>query len=203
MVENIVFDLGRVLIQWDPYGYMLKVFGEPVATFLNKNVFETKEWNLLDKGEIEEEQLWQMMVERFPHYAEYIEHMKENVLRLLLPIEENIRFLPQLKAMGYKLYVLSNFGKNGFNYIHKTYDFFKYFNGMVISSHVNQIKPDPQIFTTLIDKYNVEPTKTLFIDDKAENIRTAQELGFKVIHLEDNSNLKDQLERLLGKKFSC
>lgn len=201
MIENIVFDLGRVLIQWDPYGYMLKNFGEPAATFLNDNLFEAREWNLLDKGELEEDLLWQMMLERFPEYAQHIEYMKENVLQILLPIEENTRLLPQLKTMGYKLYVLSNFGRRGFEHVYKVYEFFKHFDGMVISYRVKQIKPDLQIYETLIKNYNIDPSKSLFIDDKLENIRTAQDIGFKVIHLKDHTVLKDELQRVLGKKL--
>ncbi|MEJ5228538.1 MAG: HAD family phosphatase [Pseudothermotoga sp.] len=202
MIENIVFDLGRVLIQWDPYGYMLKNFGEPVATFLNDNLFEAREWNLLDKGELEEDLLWQMMLERFPQYAQHITHMKENVLQILLPIEENTKLLPQLKTMDYKLYVLSNFGKRGFDYVYKTYEFFKYFDGMVISYRVKQIKPDSQIYKILIENYNIDPSKSIFIDDKLENTQTAQKIGFKVIHLKDHTVLKGELQRIIGKQLA-
>lgn len=201
MIDTIVFDLGRVLVSWDPYRYMENVFGEQTAKFLQENVFQTREWDLMDKGDIEEERLWEMMIQRYPEYERYIVHMKHKITELLKPIDENVCLLPPLKEKGYRLFVLSNFGKSGFDYIYKEYEFFRYFDGMVISSHVNQIKPDEDIFRILIQRYDVRPKQSLFIDDKLENVQTAARLGFNVIHLTDHRQLKKQLEQILKERF--
>ncbi|HOJ88479.1 MAG TPA: HAD family phosphatase [Pseudothermotoga sp.] len=198
MIDTIVFDLGRVLISWDPYSYMKRLFGEQIAEFLQKNIFETKEWDLTDKGEIEEENLWAMMIQRYPEYEEHILHMKQTITELLNPIEENVALLPSLKKRGYRLFVLSNFGRRTFEYIHRKYEFFKYFDGMVISSHVNQIKPAEDIFRTLINRYSVVPERAVFIDDKYENIQTAKRLSFNTIHLTDHKQLRNELSQVLG-----
>lgn len=197
-IDTIVFDLGRVLIHWDPYGYMVEHFDEEVAKVLTEKVFSIEECNLMDKGEISEAQFWKMVEERYPEYGEYIRHMKSAVLSLLKPIEENAKLLPVLKKMGYRLLVLSNFIYKAFEHAYNTFEFFKYFDGMVISSHVKKIKPNEDIFYELMERYGVVPMHSLFIDDRKDNIETASRLGFSVIHLTDYRVLKEELEKVLG-----
>ncbi|MFN3691627.1 MAG: HAD family phosphatase, partial [Fervidobacterium sp.] len=96
-INNIVFDLGRVLIDWRPEVYMKKHFSEDIATFFWKNIFNSEEWNLMDKGELTEEQLWNLFSQRYSNYIYYINHMKEKVPELLIPIRDNIKMLPALK----------------------------------------------------------------------------------------------------------
>lgn len=198
MIKNIVFDLGRVLLNWDPYSYMLKHFPKDVAEFLEKNVFETDDWKLMDKGELTEEDLWEDKLKKFPEYKEYILHMKEKVLELLSPIKENVSLIPLLKERGYKLYILSNFSKETFEKVQKKYEFFKFFDGMVISSHVKEIKPNEKIYQILIEKYNIKPEESLYIDDKIENIETGKKLGFKTIHLDDPNKLEERLKEYIN-----
>jgi putative hydrolase of the HAD superfamily len=197
MIKNIVFDLGRVLIDWDPYGYMIKHFEKEVAEFLKKHVFETEDWQIMDKGEISEEELWQDKLDKFPDYKDYILHMKGKVLELLTPIQQNVSLIPLLKEKGFKLFVLSNFSKNSFQKVFEKYDFFKYFDGMIISSHVKEIKPYERIYQILIEKYKINPEESLYIDDKMENIETGKKLGFKTIHLDKPEELKEKLKEYI------
>lgn len=197
-IDTIVFDLGRVLIHWDPYSYMVEHFGEELAKVLTEKVFSIPEWNLMDKGDISEAQFWKMVEERYSEYAEQIHHMKNAVLSLLKPIEENTRLLPILKKVGYRLLVLSNFSYKAFEYVYNTFEFFRHFDGMVISSHVKKIKPNEDIFYELMERYGVIPMYSVFIDDRKDNIETASKLGFNVIHLADYRTLKEDLEKLLG-----
>ncbi len=201
-IKNIVFDLGRVLIDWRPYEYMAQEFGDEVATFLWKNVFDTIEWNLMDKGEITEEELWNMFIERFPHYTEYLKKMSEKVPELLIPIEENVKLLKPLKEMGYKLYVLSNFSRGNFKYVYEKFSFFKLFDGMVISGFVRKIKPDVEIYQILMENFNINPVESLFIDDREDNTRTAKLLGFNTIHLPDHTLLRIELEKVLDEQIN-
>ncbi|MDN5324432.1 MAG: putative hydrolase of the superfamily [Thermosipho sp. (in: thermotogales)] len=196
-IENVVFDLGRVLLNWDPYGYMKKRFKKEVADFLRSYVFETDDWDLMDKGELTEDKLWEMKLKNYPEYREYILHMKEKVVELLSPIEENIKIVYKLKDMGYKLYILSNFSAKTFEKVYKKYEFFKYFDGMVISSHVKEVKPNVKIYKILVQKYNINPANSLYIDDKVENIETGKKLGFKTIHLEKPNMLKEMINKYI------
>ncbi|ABR30761.1 haloacid dehalogenase [Thermosipho melanesiensis] len=196
MVRNIIFDLGRVLINWAPKKYMEKVFDKDTVTFFMNNIFNTNDWNLMDKGLIDEEELWKKKLSTFPQYKEEIEHMKNKVIDLLTPIEENVNILYELKKK-YKLYVLSNFSKNSFKMVKEKYKFFELFNGIVISSYVNSIKPEEKIYKILIKTYNIIPEESLYIDDKIENISTGKRLGFKTIHLKSPELLKNKLKKYI------
>ena len=193
-IDSIIFDLGRVLINWYPYQYMVQVFGEEIASALHESIFSVKETALLDRGEMSEDEIWQIRLKRYPEYAPYIEHMKDKILDLLTPIEENVNLIPELKRKGYKLYVLSNFSKQAFDAIYSKYGFFTYFDGLVISSHHHTVKPEKKIYEVLIQEHGVAPETSVFIDDREENIATAKKLGFHVIHLEQPSLLKQKLE---------
>ncbi|ONN27186.1 haloacid dehalogenase [Thermosipho affectus] len=196
MVESIIFDLGRVLINWEPKKYMEKVFDVQTTKFLLENVFNTEDWNLMDKGIIDENALWEKKLKMFPKYKNEILHMKNKVFELLTPITENVEILYKLKE-NYRLYILSNFSQNAFKYIYEKYDFFKLFDGLVISSHVKSIKPEEKIYQILIKTYNLNPSKCLYIDDKLENINTGKRLGFKVIHLKEPKLLKSEIKKYL------
>lgn len=197
MIKNIVFDLGRVLLEWEPYQYMLKVFPKHVADEMNEKIFESRDFWLMDKGLMNEDQLWQKKMEELPHLREYILHMKEAVPKLLVPIEKNVKLLPKLKEKGFRLYVLSNFSEKHFEMVYKKYDFFKFFDGMIISSHVKLAKPEKEIFIELIRRYDLAPEESLFIDDKIENVKVAQELGFNIIHVADHTDLEKELWKVL------
>lgn len=197
MINNIIFDLGRVLINWEPEKYMKKVFDEKTTSFLLEKIFNTNDWNLMDKGVIDEKTLWENKLNQYPEYKKEIEHMKNKVLDLLTPIEENTKLLYILKEKGYNLYILSNFSKIAFQKVYEKYDFFKLFDGMIISSHVKSIKPEDEIYKILIEKYKINPAESLYIDDKIENIKAGEIFGFKTIHLEKPEDLKDKLSKIL------
>lgn len=197
MINNIIFDLGRVLINWEPEKYMKKVFDEKTISFLLEKIFNTNDWNLMDKGVIDEQTLWENKLNQYPEYKKEIEHMKNKVLDLLTPIEENTKLLYILKEKGYNLYILSNFSKIAFQKVYEKYDFFKLFDGMIISSHVKSIKPEDEIYKILIEKYKINPAESLYIDDKIENIKAGEKFGFKTIHLEKPEDLKDKLSKIL------
>ncbi len=201
MIKNLVFDLGGVLLHWEPYEYMLKEFGKDVADFLNQKIFEDVDWSLMDQGIYTEKELWEKKKAELPNYTEYICILEDVVPKLLVPVEENVRLVGKLKELGFKLYILSNFSLHNFEYVYKKYDFFKLFDGMVISSHVKAVKPHEEIYRILIDKYSLKPSECLYIDDRKQNAETGLKLGFNVIHLDKPQNLKQALEKVLKIKL--
>ncbi|AEH51515.1 HAD family hydrolase [Pseudothermotoga thermarum] len=197
MVKNVVFDLGGVLLSWEPYKYMLENFGKEVADFLNQKVFEDKDWWLMDQGVYTEKELWEKKKAQLPEYRHYLEILEKVVPELLVPIQENVSVALRLKELGYKIYILSNFSKNNFDYVYSKYDFFKAFDGMVISSHVNVVKPDEKIYRILIERYSLIPQECLYVDDRKENVEMGLKLGFFAVHLEVPYQLKSIVEKIL------
>ena len=106
-----------------------------------------------------------------------------------------------LKKRGFKLYYLSNFPEDIFDEVYNKYDFFKYFDGGIISARVRASKPDKKIFEILLSKYSISSVDCLFIDDYFPNIKTAESIGMSVLHIQNQENLTDQIEKVLGPVF--
>lgn len=197
-MDNIVFDLGNVLFKFDPKEILEDLFeDESVKKRIIKGVFQTKIWSELDRGTISYEEACRIWLEKNPELQKELKLLLENWHKYLIPIEENISLLYELKSKGKKLYVLSNFHEHAFNYITSLHSFFELFDGMIISYQVNLLKPEKEIFKLLLDEYNLVPEQTVFIDDVLQNVQVAEQVGIKGILYKDPSQLREQLEKLL------
>ena len=194
MIRNIVFDVGRVLIKWYPCEYTKEVFGDEIGEEICSKIYESPDWTEIDRGTITEAEFWEQKKREFPHLEKELEHLSHKSLDFLEPIEETTQLIPLLKEAGYNLYILSNFNKENFEVIYNEYDFFKYFDGLVVSAWYHLVKPQKEIFTLLIDKFEINPEESLYIDDNIKNVDVAKELGFQTIHLEDYRTLGNKLE---------
>jgi len=192
-IENIVFDLGRVLVKWYPEEYLEKKYGKDVSGIITDRVLNSREWLEMDRGILSEEELWSKKISELKELEKVILDLKERTFELLEPFDENVALLPVLKQKGYRLFVLSNFSKSMFRKIRERYDFFNLFDGLVVSSDHFTIKPEKRIYQILIENFRVNPEKSLFIDDKLENVVTAAEFGFHVIHLREPRMLRNGL----------
>lgn len=119
-------------------------------------------------------------------------------IKIIFPLNGNTKLLPELKEQGFKLYYLSNFPDDLFDEVCNKYDFFRYFDGGIISARVKASKPDIRIFEILREKYSLSPEECLFIDDSDHNVNTAELFGMKVIHVIKPNDLPEQIEKALG-----
>ncbi len=201
MIKNIIFDLGGVLISWDPYKHLLKLFEKEIADFLLQRVFESEDWVLMDQGIYTEKELWDKKKRELPEYRDCLSILETEMPSWLVPVEENVALIPRLKDLGFGVYVLSNFSANNFELVRSQCSFFELLDGMVISSHVKVVKPDEEIYRIIIEKYSLVPDQCLYIDDRKENVETGRKLGFRAIYLERPGHLKEILERSLQIKL--
>ncbi len=114
----------------------------------------------------------------------------------MVPFDFNKGIPKELKEKGYNLYILSNIPKVPFEEIRERDEFFKYFDGAVVSAYVKHLKPEKAIYKELLRNYSLNPEETLFIDDKLDNIKSAKELGISGIHLKTPESLKEKLKEL-------
>lgn len=189
-IKNIIFDLGNVLISFNPKDYTDN------EKFL-KEVFGSPEWLMLDRGTLSYGEAKEIFKKRVPEVAEQIDSMfNSNFAGLLQPIKENVSLLPLLKK-NYNLYILSNFHKDSFEEVYNNYEFFKNFKGKVVSCYCHLLKPEKEIYEEILNKFSLNPEETVFIDDMEVNIEAAEKLGIKGIHLPDHTKLKEKLEGFL------
>lgn len=202
MINNIIFDLGNVLLDFYPKEYLQgKGLGSEDLEFIYKEIFLSDEWIELDRGTITREEALKAITARNPDQVELLLSFTD-FEEILTPVIPNVAVLKELKNRGYKIYYLTNFHSENFSHVLLNFDFFKSFDGGVVSADVKLIKPDHRIYITLKDKYNLIPEESLFIDDTKENVDAAMELGFNAFHLTEQAALKDLLENYKG-PFSC
>ena len=143
-MKNIVFDLGRVLLDYQPLVW-LKKKNYTHYNELFEIIFQNPLWIKLDEGTITREQFTEKLINEYPELALDIEEIMEEWIELLLPIENNIKLVPLLKEKGYSLYIISNFHLDAYNRFLKKQDWFTLFDGAIISAKEKLIKPDLKI----------------------------------------------------------
>lgn len=198
-IKNIVFDLGNVLINFDKDTYLKEKLPKEKRKDFHDNVIGTKEWLMLDSGTLTYPEAKKIFKEISPHLATEIDNFfDKDFFELLKPIKQNIELLYKLRDhYEYKLYVLSNFHKDSYEYVFKHNDFFKLFEGCLISCYFKLLKPEEKIYDTLLYEFGLIPEETLFIDDMKENIEAAENKGIKGLHLPDYTKLEEELKNIL------
>ena len=196
-IKNIVFDLGRVLIKFEPKEYIEQNVPEEKREDFYNGIFGSTEWLMLDRGTLSYEDAKKIFKERVPGADKQIDRLFDvDLFEILQPIEENVKLLPKLKEK-YNLYILSNFHQPAFEHIFKKYEFFRLFDGHTVSCYYYLLKPEKEIYDTLINKFNLIPEETVFIDDTKVNIDACEKEGIRGIHLPDYTELKQKLEEFL------
>lgn len=192
--KNIIFDLGAVLIHWNPRDIFTKIFeNEPNTIEQLLPITKTEAWSNLDKGVFTPTQCAENLAQTFD---------KEKVLKCisavpahLTPLQEGIEILHAVKQKGYKTYILSNMGEGSHKQI-MHYDFLKEFDGSIFSYQVKHCKPEPEIYKKLLETYDLSPNECLFIDDVMANIKGAQEVGIDGILCSSHNFVHKEMQRL-------
>jgi 2-haloacid dehalogenase len=192
-LKNIVFDFGGVLIDWNPVYLYRKVFDkEEEMNYFLEHVCRY-EWNILQDAGRPLAEATRILQEQYPEYSEEIAMYYGRWDEMLGgTIEKNVKLIKPLKKK-YSIYGLTNWSAETLPIAMERYDFFKDLDGMVVSGAEKRIKPDPQLYRILLERYGIQAGESLFIDDNYANIETAQQLGFRTIYLTDGVNLEEML----------
>lgn len=197
-IDAVIFDLGGVLIDWNPSYVFDKMFENEEK---KKHFFEnicTSDWNeKQDAGRTIKEANEELLA-KHPEWKEYIEAYYGRWEEMLGgPIHETVEIFKQLKDSGkYKLYALTNWSAETFPVALELYEFLHWFDGRVVSGEEKMRKPFPEFYQLILDRFHLTPEHTLFIDDNLRNIKAAGEIGLRTIVFESPQQLKEELHRL-------
>lgn len=196
-IDTIVFDFGGVLVDWNPRYVYRQIFDgdeEKMEWFL-ANIC-TDDWNVQqDKGRTLAEGT-AFLKQQHPEHADLIDNYYGRWTEMLREeITGTVEILHELKKK-YKMYGLTNWSAETFPVALQRFDFFKVFDGILVSGEEKLIKPDAAIFELLIKRYDLTPEASLFIDDNKKNIAAADALGFKTIHFTTPEALREKLVAL-------
>lgn len=196
-LTTVVFDLGGVLIEWDPRHLYRQLFDDADAMESFLAEVTTAEWNAHQDAGRPWAEAVELLVAEHPERRELIEAFHRRWPEMLAgEIPGTVDVLADLRAAGVRLVALSNWSAEMFPVARERFDFLAWFEGIVISGDVGVNKPDRRIFEHLAEQFGIEPAATLFIDDSAANIDAAMALGFRAIHFTDAAALRLELVRL-------
>lgn len=196
-VTTVVFDLGGVLVDWNPrYLYRDLFKGDETAMEHFLSTICTPDWNdKQDAGRSFAEAAAELKAKHAAH-ADMIDAWFPGFNKMLAgPIHGTVEILSNLHKSGMPLYALTNWSDETFPIARQRFDFLNFFKGILVSGKEKLAKPDLQIFKLLIARYNLTPTQTIYIDDNALNIEAARALGFHAIPFTTPQTLADDLGR--------
>lgn len=196
--DVVIFDFGGVLVDWNPRHLYRKLFGDDEAgmeRFLAE--VTTPEWNLRQDAGRPWKEAVDELTARHPAQVDLIMAFHERWDETLKgPIDDSITILHDLKSAGHPLYGLTNWSGETFPIAKARYEFFSWFDGIVVSGDEGMIKPDPKLYETLLERYDIDPKRAVFIDDNKANVEAAEALGIHGIHFHSPAQLRAELVAL-------
>lgn len=201
-MKNIVFDFGGVLVDWNPHHLYDKYFGsrEKAEWFLNNICLYS--WNLqMDGGKPFAEGVAELQAEH-PEWSEAIAIYHTRWIEMMNgEIEGMASVIRRLKMAGYGVYGLTNWSAETFPMIRDTYPVFQEFDGIVVSGEEHLLKPDAAIYKCLLERYDLQAEESLFVDDNADNVVGARNVGMKAIQFTSAEELERELKDVFGLQF--
>lgn len=190
MIKNIIFDIGNIIAYYD-LEEALNVFAknEDEKKFIIDNIVNSPEWSglgLVDIGLLSWDDIIKIIQDRTNNtHDELIEDYCHKHYNYLMVQESMLNLIKDLRNKEYKVYLLSNTNEDSVNYM-KNSGLFESIDGYVLSYLENKVKPNQGIYKTLINRYNLVPEESIFIDDRLDNCETAKLLGMDAINANPN-----------------
>jgi 2-haloacid dehalogenase len=196
-INTVIFDLGGVLIDWNPrYVYRTIFKSEEEIDWFFENV-ATHDWNENQDAGYPIAKATEELVARHPEWESQIRAYYGRWEEMLGgPIPETVEILKELKQIpGVRTFALTNWSAETFHVALDRYEFLHWFDGRLVSGEERTRKPFPEFYQRLIDKFSIDPSKALFIDDNLRNIIAAEVFGIRGIHYHDPVQLKEELKK--------
>ena len=198
MINNIIFDLGAVLIDWNPH-YMYRTLftdEEEMKNFLA--TITTSDWNEEQDAGRSLHEGTEILVKQFPEHEENIRAFYTRWEEMLGDaFWDTVEIFKELKDSNkYKIYALTNWSAETFPLAVSKFDFLNWFDGIVVSGAEKMRKPAPEFYQILLDRHEVKPEEALFIDDNYRNVLAAEKLGIKSIHFTSAELLRKELNEI-------
>ncbi len=199
MIKNLIFDVGNVLIEYR-WHQMLLDYGltKEEAAVAGPLFFEHETWKELDLGNMPVEDVIVLYEKQLPQYAGLIRWFLTHLELMPIPRPDVWEKVHALKEKGYRIYLLSNYNEDFFRVHTQGASFLEDIDGKVVSYEIHKIKPFPEIYQFLLDKYGLKPEESVFFDDRPENTQTAEELGMKTYTITSKEYLLKVLDEFLA-----
>ncbi|MBC6486981.1 HAD family hydrolase [Aeromonas hydrophila] len=189
----IIFDLGRVVVSWDPVGIVRSVRGDHGAEQLAERLFNHPDWLEVDRGTLSLHTMARQAEHRTGLSAAENLAILQAVPASLVPDPAMLSLVESLHGAGHTLYALSNMGHASIDWLEQHQPFWRFFSGKVVSARVRMMKPEPDIYRYLLVSFDLQAEQCLFIDDSPANVTAAQALGIGGLVFTDAYSCRQQL----------
>ena len=197
MIKNIILDVGKVLVAWEPEDAMKKLgFDDKTVKVVADATVNTPVWLETDRGVWSDEQILQAFYEKAPEYKKEINLFWNHLELAITQFSYTKEWISNMKKEGLHVYILSNYGDWTYQRTKdNALDFLLLTDGDIFSYSVRQVKPDVEIYETLLKKYQLTADECVFIDDRMENIEGAEKAGIHGICFETIEQVKEDLKK--------
>lgn len=194
---NIIFDLGGVVVRWEPEALLARTFDDlAVCEILHREFIGHPDWLELDRGTLAPEDAVARAARRTGLMDHLIANLLNQVPSSLVAIPETVELLYRLKTQGHALYCLSNMQLASIEFLERTQSFWDAFSGKVISCRINLCKPEAEMYAHLLKTFQIGPASAVFVDDVEINLVAARQFGMRTIRFENSTQCAGELEAL-------
>ena len=199
MIKTIIFDIGNVLTYYDWEGF-LNSFGydKEITNRIAKASIMDSVWNEFDLGLITDEEILSHFIKNDPEIEMQLRTVYTNIHGIVRKADYAIPWIKELKKRGYQVLYLSNFSKKALVECADALDFINETDGGILSFRERVIKPMPKIYQLLIERFNLNPEKCIFLDDLPQNLEGAKRFGIKTLQFTTYDVTKNELEKSLN-----
>ncbi|HEV7359329.1 MAG TPA: HAD family phosphatase [Steroidobacteraceae bacterium] len=198
-VRNVIFDLGGVVLDWNPDHIVSRVQPVPeLQAALKEALFGHADWRMFDRGTLTEPELIRRLQLRLGSTEAEVEAILDAVRNSLVEKPETLELMRTLQERGTPLYCLSNMPATIYTHLRQRHGFWDVFSGIVISGEVQMMKPEPEVFMHLLATFGLRAEESVFIDDLPANIESARQVGLHAICFKDAAQCRRELDQILG-----
>jgi 2-haloacid dehalogenase len=195
--STAVFDLGGVLIDWNPRYLYRKLLNDEAAVDRFLSTICTQSWNEKQDAGRSFAEGCALLKQAHPQHSELIDAWFSRYDEMLGgAIDGSVAILTELRAKRLGLFALSNWSAETFPFALRRFEFLNWFQGVLLSGEARLVKPDPRFFQMLFQRYGVDPQEAVYVDDHLRNVERARELGMQGIHFTSAAALREELGRL-------
>ena len=197
-INTVIFDIGGVMVGlgrlhfFEQFGY-----SPQMCERLLSSTMKSPHWKELDRGVLTDEEVIDRFVKHAPELETEIRRSMENVHGIVYRLETSIPWIEELRESGRRVLYLSNYSMKVANDNEDAMDFLSHMDGGLLSCDYKVIKPDPAFYMILIEKYGLEPSECVFLDDLEDNLAAARSLGIHTILVKDHEQAAADLKALL------
>lgn len=197
MIRNIIFDVGKVLVEWDCDKAFKKLgFDDAAHEAVAEATVRSADWNEYDRSMLSDEEQLAVFIRKAPEYEKEIRLFWDHLDMPIYQYDYVKGWINGLKAQGYRVYILSNYARRTYEMTQEALSFLSDVDGEMFSFQVHQIKPEPGIYQSLLERFGLKAGECVFLDDREENLKAAEKFGIHTIRFVSYEDAVEKLKNL-------